>query len=41
MKTINSTKARSKLYGLITQVNDSHQPITITGKKGNAVVVVQ
>mgnify|MGYP001029522058 FL=1 len=39
MTTLNSTEARSNLYGLIYQVNDSHQPITITGKKGNAVLI--
>ena len=39
MTTLNSTEARSNLYGLISQVNDSHQPITITGKKGNAVLI--
>jgi len=39
MTTLNSTEARSNLYGLIAQVNDSHQPITITGKKGNAVLI--
>ncbi|MEA3404449.1 MAG: type II toxin-antitoxin system Phd/YefM family antitoxin [Pseudomonadota bacterium] len=39
MTTLNSTEARSNLYGLIAQVNDSHQPITITGKRGNAVLI--
>ena len=39
MTTLNSTEARSNLYGLISQVNDSHQPITITGKKGNEVLI--
>jgi len=39
MTTLNSTEARSNLYGLIAQVNASHEPITITGKKGNAVLM--
>lgn len=41
MTTLNSTVARSNFYGLITQVNESHQPITITGKKGNAVLIAE
>ena len=36
MTTLNSSEARSHFYGLLAQVNDSHQPITITGKNGNA-----
>lgn len=39
MTTINSTEARTKFYGLIAQVNESHEPVTITGKKGNAVLI--
>jgi len=39
MTTLNSTEARSNLYGLITQVNESHEPVTITGKKGNAILI--
>jgi len=39
MTTLNSTEARSNLYGLIAQVNESHEPVTITGKKGNAVLI--
>lgn len=39
MTTLNSTEARTNLYGLISQVNESHEPITITGKKGNAVLL--
>ncbi|MBN2865414.1 MAG: type II toxin-antitoxin system Phd/YefM family antitoxin [Thiotrichales bacterium] len=41
MTTLNSTVARSNFYGLIAQVNESHQPITITGKKGNAVLIAE
>ncbi|MBD3755978.1 MAG: type II toxin-antitoxin system Phd/YefM family antitoxin [Gammaproteobacteria bacterium] len=39
MATLNSTEARSNLYGLIAHVNESHEPVTITGKKGNAVLI--
>ncbi len=37
--TISATAARAKLYKLLTEVNTSHSPITITGKSGNAVLV--
>ena len=37
--TISATDARAKLYKLLTEVNTSHSPITITGKSGNAVLV--
>lgn len=33
------TEARQTLFGLVDQVNDSHEPVTITGKRGNAVLV--
>ncbi len=36
---INATDARSKLYRLIDEVTSSHNPITITGKRGNAVLI--
>jgi prevent-host-death family protein len=39
MTTISATKARSQLYKLIDEANDSHQPIQITGKRGNAVLL--
>lgn len=39
MITLNATEARSKLYGLIDETTTSHQPIVITGKRGNAVLV--
>ena len=41
MTTLNSTEARSSLYGLIAQVNESHEPVTITGKRGNAVLIAE
>ena len=39
MKIINATEARSKLYNLIDEAGNSHQPIVITGKRSNAVLV--
>lgn len=39
MTSLNSTAARANFYGLIAQVNESHQPVTILGKKGNAVLL--
>ena len=39
MKSIYVTAARSDLYGLIDSTNVSHEPIQITGKRGNAVLI--
>tara|TARA_Y100000310_G_C20411531_1_gene682240 strand:- start:430 stop:672 length:243 start_codon:yes stop_codon:yes gene_type:complete len=39
MKTINSTKARANLYKLLNEANASHEPIQITGKNGNVIMV--
>lgn len=39
MSSTNATKARQNLFRLIDQVNDSHEPVLITGKKGSAVLV--
>ncbi|MCF6264517.1 MAG: type II toxin-antitoxin system Phd/YefM family antitoxin [Xanthomonadales bacterium] len=39
MTTMNATEARSKLYSLIDETAETHQPIVITGKRGNAVLV--
>lgn len=39
MTVITAAKARSNLYGLIDQVAESHQPITIMGKRNQAVLV--
>ena len=39
MTTLNATEARSKLYALIDETSTSHQPIVITGKRGNAVLL--
>ena len=39
MTTITATEARKVLYKLVDQVSDSHEPVQITGKRGNAVLV--
>lgn len=39
MPTLSVTDARSKLYRLIDQIHASHEPIVITGKRGNAVLI--
>ncbi|MCX6854494.1 MAG: type II toxin-antitoxin system Phd/YefM family antitoxin [Verrucomicrobia bacterium] len=41
MITLPATKARAKLYSLIDETAASHQPIQITGKRSNAVLVSQ
>jgi antitoxin YefM len=39
MNIVNATEARSKLYSLIDEAAASHQPIVITGKRSNAVLI--
>ena len=39
MPTLSATEARAKLYRLIDETSMSHEPIVITGKRGNAVLV--
>ncbi|MCH8288741.1 MAG: type II toxin-antitoxin system Phd/YefM family antitoxin [Candidatus Marinimicrobia bacterium] len=39
MRTINVTKARANLYKLLIEASESHEPIQITGKKSNAILV--
>jgi antitoxin YefM len=39
MTILNATEARSRLYSLIDEAAETHQPIVITGKRGNAVLV--
>ncbi|MEQ5768502.1 type II toxin-antitoxin system Phd/YefM family antitoxin [Halomonas sp. H33-56] len=41
MTILNATEARSKLYALIDETTESHQPIVITGKRGNAVLLAE
>jgi len=39
MASISITDARTNLYKLVDEVCDSHEPIEITTKRGNAVLV--
>ena len=39
MKTITATKARNNLYKLIDETSSGSQPIHITGKRTNAVLI--
>jgi prevent-host-death family protein len=39
MPTLSATEARSKLYRLIDQAATTHEPIVITSKKGNAILL--
>ena len=39
MTTLTVTEARSKLYKLLDDVAESHEPILITGKRTNAVLI--
>ena len=39
MDTISASDARSRLYTLIDETAASHTPVTITGKRNNAVLV--
>jgi prevent-host-death family protein len=39
MTTFTASKARATLYRLIDEASASHEPILITGKRGNAVLV--
>jgi len=41
MTTITATEARKLLYKLIDDVSESHEPIQITGKRGNAVLIAE
>lgn len=39
MDTISTSEARSRLYNLIDETAASHVPVTITGKRNNAVLI--
>ena len=39
MTTVSATEARKRLYALIDEVGLSHEPVQITGKRGNAVLL--
>ena len=39
MATITATEARVMLYRLMDEVAESHEPVVITGKRNNAVLI--
>lgn len=39
MPTLTITEARSSLYQLVDDVASSHEPVLITGKRANAVLI--
>ena len=39
MTTLTASKARSNLYKLLDEASSSHEPIQITGKRNNAVLL--
>ena len=41
MQTLSASHARTNLYRLIDEASNSHQPVVITGKRNNAVLVSQ
>ena len=41
MMTLNVTEARANLYKLIDDATVNHEPVVITGKRGNAVLLAE
>ena len=41
MRTISVTKARSTLFQLVNEAASSHEPVQITGKKANVVLIAE
>lgn len=39
MKTLTATQARKDIYRLLDEASDTHEPIQITGKRTNAVLI--
>ena len=39
MPTLSATEARANLYRLIDQTAQSHEPVLITARRGNAILV--
>jgi PHD/YefM family antitoxin component YafN of YafNO toxin-antitoxin module len=39
MKTMTASKARAILYRLLDEVESSHEPLQITGKRSNAILI--
>ncbi len=41
MTVLTASDARSNLYRLIDETNDSHEPVIISGKRHNAVLIAE
>jgi len=41
MTTLTVSEARAKLYGLVDEVASEHKPVTIKGKRSNAILVAE
>ncbi len=39
MTTLTASEARKRLYSLVDEVKDTHEPVQIVGKRGTAVLV--
>jgi len=39
MKTLTATQARKEIYRLLDEASETHEPIQITGKRANAVLI--
>lgn len=39
MKTLTATQARKEIYKLLDEASQTHQPIQITGKRSNAILI--
>ncbi len=39
MRTVSATKARQNFYSLLDEAASSHEPLQITGKRSNAVLI--
>jgi antitoxin YefM len=40
-RVLNASEARSGLYGLLDETAESHEPILITGKRSNGVLIAE
>ena len=40
-RVLNASEARSSLYGLLDEAAESHEPILITGKRANGVLIAE
>ncbi len=39
MKTLSVTQARKEIYRLLDEISETHEPIHISGKRSNAVLI--